>query len=96
MSFSLNNAIVAFIDLMNIVFKPNLDICAIVLIDDIIIYSGNEEDHASRLKVVLQTLKDRELYAKFLKSEFWLNLVAFLGYFVSGERIRVDTQKIEQ
>ncbi|KAH0672886.1 hypothetical protein KY284_023973 [Solanum tuberosum] len=61
MSFSLINASVAFMDLMNRVFKPYLDMFVIVFIDDILIYSRNGEDHASHLRIVLQTLKDREL-----------------------------------
>ena len=65
----------------------------IVFIDDILIYSRNGEDHASYLKIVLQTLKDKELYAKFSKCEFWLKSVAFLGHIVSGDGIKVDTRK---
>ena len=49
----------------------------IVFIDDILIYSRNEEDHASHLRIVLQTLNDRELYAKFSKGEFFLESMAF-------------------
>ncbi|KAH0722658.1 hypothetical protein KY290_005316 [Solanum tuberosum] len=95
MLFGLTNALAAFMDLMNRVFKPYLDMFVIVFIDDILIYSRNEEDHASHLKIVLQTLKDKELYAKFFKCEFWLESVAFLGHIVSGDGIIVDTQKIE-
>ena len=82
MSFGLTNAPVAFMDLMNKVFKPYLDMFVIVFIDNILIYSRNEEDHASHLRIVLQILKDRELYVKFLKCEFWLESVAFLGHIV--------------
>ncbi|KAH0720379.1 hypothetical protein KY285_005181 [Solanum tuberosum] len=95
MLFGLTNALAAFMDLMNRVFKPYLDMFVIVFIDDILIYSRNEEDHASHLKIVLQTLKDKELYAKFFKCEFWLESVAFLGHIVSCDGIIVDTQKIE-
>ncbi|KAH0706733.1 hypothetical protein KY289_011809 [Solanum tuberosum] len=95
MSFGLTNAPAAFMDLMNKVFNPYLDMFVIVFIDDILIYSRNKEDYASHLKIVLQTLKDRELYAKFSKCEFWLEFVAFVGHIVSGEGIKVDTQKIE-
>ncbi|KAH0646574.1 hypothetical protein KY284_034458 [Solanum tuberosum] len=95
MSFGLTNVLVAFMDLMNRVFKPYLDMFVIVFIDDILIYSRNEEDHANHLRIVLQTLKDRELYAKFSKCEFWLKSVAFLGHIVFSGGIRVDTQKIE-
>ncbi|KAH0730162.1 hypothetical protein KY289_001350 [Solanum tuberosum] len=95
MYFGLTNALAAFMDLMNRVFKSYLDMFVIVFIDDILIYSKNEEDHTSHLRIVLQTLKDRELYAKFSKCEFWRESVAFLGHIVSSDGIRVDTQKIE-
>ncbi|KAH0679850.1 hypothetical protein KY284_020935 [Solanum tuberosum] len=95
MSFGLTNAIAAFMDLMNRVFKPYLDMFVIVFIDDILIYLRNKEDHVSHLRIVLQTLKDKQLYAKFSKCEFWLESVAFLGHIVSGDGIRVDTQKIK-
>ncbi|KAH0723069.1 hypothetical protein KY289_006113 [Solanum tuberosum] len=95
MSIGLINAPTTFMDLMNRIFKPYLDMFVIVFIDGILIYSRNEEDHASHLRIVLQTLKDRELYAKFSKCEFWLESMAFLGHIVSGEEIKVDTQKIE-
>ena len=52
----------------------------IIFSDDIQMYSMNEEDHASHLKIVLSRLKDRELYAKFSKCEFWLESVAFFGH----------------
>ena len=52
------------------VFKPYFDMFVIGLIDNVVIYSINEEDHVSHLQIVLQTLKDRELYAKFSMFEF--------------------------
>ena len=82
-------------DLMNIVFKPHLDLLFIVFIDDILIYSRNEEDHANHLRIVLQALRDKEIYAKFSKCEFWLKSVPFLGHIISHLGITVDTQKIE-
>ena len=82
-------------DLMNRVFKSHLDLFVIVFIDYILIYSRNEEDHASHLRIVLQTLKNMELYSKFSKYEFWLKSEAYLAYIVSGDGIRVDTQKIK-
>ena len=72
MSFGLNNAPATFMDLMNRVFRPYLDIFVVIFIDDILIYSRNEEKHASNLRIVLQTLKDSELYARFSKCEFVL------------------------
>ncbi|WMV09114.1 hypothetical protein MTR67_002499 [Solanum verrucosum] len=95
MSFGLTNAPATFMYLMNRVFKQYLDLFVILFIDDILIYSRNEEEHAIHLRVVLQTLKDRQLFAKFSKCEFWLQSVAFLGHIVSSKEIQVDYKKIE-
>ena len=80
---------------MNKVFKQYLDLFFIVFIDDILIYSKSDEEHASHLRVVLQTLKDHQLFAKFHKFELWLQSIAFLGHIVSTKGIRVNSQKIE-
>ncbi|TYK15231.1 putative Retrotransposon protein [Cucumis melo var. makuwa] len=82
-------------DLMNRVFRSYLDRFVIVLIDDILVYSGSKEKHAEHLRIVLQTPRDRELYAKFSKCDFWLDRVVFLGHVVSVEGICVDPQKTE-
>ena len=66
-SFGLINAPTAFIDLMNRVFRPFLDRFVIVFIDDILVYSRSEEEHALHLRLVLQTLREHQLFAKFLK-----------------------------
>ena len=76
--------------MVNRVFKQYLDLFVIFSIDDILIYSRSEEEHASHSRVVLQTLKDCQLFAKFSKCEFWLQSVAFLGQIVSSEGIRLD------
>ncbi|KAH0712078.1 hypothetical protein KY289_008037 [Solanum tuberosum] len=91
MSFGLTNKPAMFMDLMNRVFNPCLDMFVIMFIDGILIYSRNEKDHASHLRIVLQTLKDRELYDKFSKCQFWVESLAFLGHIVSVDGIRVDT-----
>ncbi|KAH0646331.1 hypothetical protein KY284_034215 [Solanum tuberosum] len=95
MSFGLTNAPAAFMDLMTRVFRPYLDSFVIVFIDDILIYSSSRGDHEQHLRVVLQTLRDQRLYAKFSKCQFWLDSVAFLGHVVSKEGIMVDQVKIE-
>ena len=95
MPFGLTNAPVVFMDLMNRIFQPCLDQFVIVFIDDILIYSGSKEDNEEHLRVVLQILRENQLYAKFSKCQFWLNSVAFLGHVISAEGISVDPQKIE-
>ncbi|KAL4013688.1 hypothetical protein IC575_025871 [Cucumis melo] len=82
MSFGLTNAPAVFMDLMNRVFKEFLDTFVIVFIDDILIYSKTEAEHEEHLRMVLQTLRDNKLYAKFSKCEFWA--VSF-GHVVSLE-----------
>jgi len=94
MSFGLTNAPTTFMDLMNRVFKIFLDSFVIVFINDILVYSRSREDHGDHLRVVLQTLHQHKLYAKFSKCEFWLESVIFLGHVVSSERNKVDPQKI--
>ncbi|XP_039117955.1 uncharacterized protein LOC120253788 [Dioscorea cayenensis subsp. rotundata] len=95
MPFGLTNAPAAFMDLMNRVFRPYLDKFVIVFIDDILVYSPSNEEHAQHLRIVLQTLREKKLYAKFSKCEFWLYEVGFLGHVVSGEGIFVDPKKVE-
>ncbi|KAL0561633.1 hypothetical protein IC582_002073 [Cucumis melo] len=95
MSFGLTNAPVVFMDLMNRVFREFLDTFVIVFIDDILIYSKTEAEHEEHLRIVLQTLRDNKLYAKFSKCEFWLKQVSFLGHVVSKAGVSVDPAKIE-
>ena len=93
--FGLTNAPAAFMDLMNRVFSPYLDKFVIVFIDDILVYSGSPEEHAEHLRTVMKILRERQLYAKFSKCQFWLNKVVFLGHVISPEGISVNPQKIE-
>ena len=95
MSFGLTNAPAAFMDLMNRVFRPYLDRFVIVFIDDILVYSRSELKHEIHLGLVLQTLRQHQLYAKFSKCEFWLSRVGFLGHVVSEDGIYADPQKVE-
>ena len=82
-------------DLMNHVFKPFLDQFVIVFIDDILVYSPIVVEHERHLRMILQTLREPQLYAKFSKCEFWLSEVAFLGHIVTRDGISVDPKKVE-
>ena len=94
MSFGLTNAPAYFMNMMNKVFMEFLDKFVVVFIDDILVYSKNEEEHKEHLRLVLGKLREHQLYAKFSKCEFWLKEVGFLGHVISGERIAVDPTKV--
>jgi hypothetical protein len=89
MSFGLTNAPAHFMYLMNSVFMPKLTSSWWCFIDDILVYSENEEDHAEHLRIVLTRLREHQLYAKFSKCEFWLREVPFLGHVLSDGGIMV-------
>jgi hypothetical protein len=80
MSFGLTNAPAYFMYLMNRVFMEYLDKFVVVFIDDILIYSKNEEEHEEHMRLVLQKRREYQLYAKFSKCDFWLKEVSFLGH----------------
>ena len=95
MLFRLTNAPAMFMDLMNRVFRPYLDQFVVVFVDDILVYSKDAQEHEYHLRIVLQTLRENQLFAKLTKCDFWLKEVSFLGHIVSAEGIRVDLVKIE-
>jgi hypothetical protein len=95
MSFGLTNAPAYFMYLMNKVFMEYLDKFVVVFIDDILIFSKNEEDHDEYLRVVLQKLRENQLYYKLSKCEFWLKEVSFLGHIISERGISVDPSKVK-
>ena len=95
MPFGLTNAPTAFMDLMNRVFQPYVDQFVVVFIDDILVYSKDAQEHEKHLRIVLEALREKRLYAKLSKCDFWLKEVSFLGHIVSTEGIRVYLIKIE-
>ena len=95
MSFGLTNAPAYFMSMMNKVFMEYLHKFVVVFIDDIMVYSKNEEEHKEHLWLVLEKLREHQLYAKFSKCEFWLKEVEFLGHVISGEGIAVDPSKVQ-
>jgi hypothetical protein len=95
MSFGLSNAPAYFMYLMNKVFMEYLDKFVVVFIDDILIFSKNEEEQDEHLHLVLQKLRENQLYAKLSKCEFWLKEVLFLGHIISEGGISVDPSKLK-
>ena len=94
MSFGLTNAPAYFMYLMNKVFMDYLDKFVVVFIDDILVFSRNEEEHEEHLRLVLQRLRENQLYAKLSKCEFWLKEVSFLGHVISEGGVSVDPGKV--
>jgi hypothetical protein len=95
MPFGLTNAPAHFTYLMNSVFMPELDKFVVVVIDDILIYSKNEEEHAKHLRIMLTRLREHQMYAKFSKCAFWLEEIQFLGHVLSVKGITVNPSKVK-
>ncbi|KAL0534076.1 hypothetical protein IC582_028357 [Cucumis melo] len=82
-------------DLMNKIFHQYLDQFVITLIDDILLYLVDREAHKEHIRIVLQILRDKQLYTKFSKCEFWLEQIVFLGHVISAKGVNVDIQNVE-
>ena len=80
---------------MHRVFQPYLDQFVVVFVDEILIYSQSKWEHEYHLRIVLQLLRDHQLYAKFSKCEFWLTEVRFLGHVLSASGMSMDPKKVE-
>jgi hypothetical protein len=96
MSFGLTNAPAYFMNLMNKVLMEYLDRFVVVFIDDILIYSKSDSDHEEHMRLMLQKLRDNQLYAKYNKCEFWIDEVSFLGHIISNGGISVDPAKVKE
>lgn len=94
MLFGLTNAPAVFMKLMNDVFREYLDKCVIVFIDDILVYSHSKEEHAWHLRIVLDKLREQNLFAKLSKCSFWQQMIGFLGHVVSAAGVAVYLDKI--
>jgi hypothetical protein len=95
-SFGFTNTPAHFMYLMNSVFMPELDQFVVVFIDDILVYLKSSEEHEDHLWIVLQRLREHQLYTKFSKCEFWIKEISFLGHVVSPEGIAVDPGKVKE
>ncbi|WVZ56670.1 hypothetical protein U9M48_007164, partial [Paspalum notatum var. saurae] len=94
-SFGLTNAPAYFMNMMNMIFMKELDQCVVVFIDDILIFSKTRKEHEQHLRIVLEKLRENQLYGKFSKCDFWLEKVAFLGHVLTAEGVSVDPEKVE-
>eukprot|EP00253_Pinus_taeda_P012699 PITA_12699 len=93
--FGLTNAPATFMCLMNSVFHQFLDKFVLIFIDDILIYSRSKEEHEKHLRMVLQTLREHQLYAKLSKCDFYKEEIQYLGHVISKDGIAVDPEKIK-
>eukprot|EP00253_Pinus_taeda_P022539 PITA_22539 len=93
--FGLTNAPATFMCLMNSVFHQYLDKFVLIFIDDILIYSLNMKEHEEHLRIVLQTLREHQLYGKFSKCDFYKEQIQYLGHIITKEGIAVDPEKIK-
>ena len=94
MPFGLTNAPATFQHMMNDVLRPYLDKFTVVYLDDILIYSKNEEDHQQHLRLVLQKLREHKLYAKLSKCSFGLPETDYLGHTLGADGIRMNAAKV--
>ena len=93
--FGLTNAPATFMTLMNDIFRPLLDKCVVVYLDDILVFSRSHEEHLQHLQQVLDILRENKLYAKRSKCEFLRTEVEFLGHIVSAKGLCADPKKIQ-
>jgi len=95
MPFGLTNASAAFQQFMNDIFSDLLDICIVIYLDDILIYSNNMSEHHQHVKKVFKHFHKAGLYAKAEKCEFHSELVEYLGYILSHSGLTMSDDKIK-
>jgi len=95
MPFGVTNASDVFIEYMNRIFHPYLDQFVVVFIDDILVCLKLKEEHAQYFRIILHTLKEKKLFAKLSKCDFWLREVSFLGHVIPKGGIAEDPSKVD-
>jgi len=95
MPFGLTNAPGAFQRFMNDIFADMLDVCVVVYLDDILIYSSDKKTHTKQVKEVLRRLRKHKLYAKPEKCEFHKEKIEYLGYILTPDGLFMDPAKVK-
>jgi hypothetical protein len=94
MPFGLTNAPAVFMRLMNDVFRPLLDRCVVVFLDDILVFSKTHEEHEQHLRQVFDLLRKNKLYAKLSKCQFGSSEIEFLGHVIGADGIKPMQDKV--
>jgi hypothetical protein len=95
MPFGLTNAPSIFQQFMNNIFHDMVDVCVVIYLDDILIFSDNEEEHVHQVQEVLRRLEENDLHLKPSKCEFHTEMVEYLGVLVSPKGVAMDPKKVE-
>jgi hypothetical protein len=95
MPFGLTNAPAVFQHMMNDIFREHLDDFVVIYLDDILIFSKNEEEHEKHVRLVLEKLRERGLYAKLEKCLFHQTEMEFLGFIATTDGLKMDPKKVE-
>ena len=95
MPFGLTNAPTTFMCLMNSVLSKYLEKFVVVFIDDILVYSKTKQEHDEHLKIILQVLREHQLYAKFNNCDFYKDKIQYLGHVISEKAISANPNKIK-
>ena len=94
MPFGLTNAPAAFQSYINQALRGLVDDFCIVYLDDILIFSRTEEEHAEHLRLVCDRLRTAELYAKPSKCQFFQKEMEFLGFIIDEQGVRMDPERV--
>jgi hypothetical protein len=95
MPFGLTNSPATFMTVIDEAFRPLLDKCVIIYINDILVYSPNPKEHEKHLRQVLEVLRKNQLYGKIEKCDFFKDSIEYLGHIVSADGIKTDPSKVE-
>jgi hypothetical protein len=93
--FGLSNAPAIFMCLMNRVFRNYLENFFVVFLDDILVYSKTEKEHEQHLRMVLQVLREHQLYTKLSKCSFYQRQIHYFGHIIYEEGIVLDPEKVQ-
>ena len=95
MPFGLCNAPATFQRFMNDIFRDLLDVCVVIYLDDILVFSRSKEEHQQHLRQVLQRLREHHLVAKPKKCVLGQESIEFLGHVIENGSLEMSSEKIK-